>query len=156
MIPFFLNHWEASLKIIGAIILIFTFGKGVFEYRKQRDDKRAQQFLELRKLFRENQQFQKIMAFLYHNGSPSQFSDNDKIEFMAFFEDIAFLMNSGLIRKEVAFYMFGFDAITACNNALFWPSDLKKDKYWSLLTDFVKQMEEIDKDFRYDRKKIRL
>jgi hypothetical protein len=100
--------------------------------------------------------FQSIIDHLHHDNNFSGMKDNDKMEFMAFFEDIAFLMNSGLIKKEVAFYMFGYDVITAYNNDIFWSEDFRKDKLWSLLTDFVNQMTQTQKTFKYNRKQMRL
>ena len=156
MCVFLKDNWEMLLKIIGGVIVIGSFWKGLFEYGKQRQDKRAQQFLELRRSFRENKKFQEITLYLLGDNDFSEFTDNDKFEFMAFFEDIAFLMNSGLIKKEVAFYMFGYDAIAAWHNNNFWPKERRKDKYWSLLTDFVNQMKEAEAAFKYNRKKIKL
>ncbi|MDB5006216.1 MAG: hypothetical protein JWP45_609 [Mucilaginibacter sp.] len=153
---FLLDHWDPLLRLSGAIIIIITFCKGVYEYTKQRADKRAQQFLELRKSFKENQLFQNIATHLTGDNDFSMFNDNDKSEFMAFFEDIAFLMNSGLIKKDVAFYMFSYHAVIAWDNDVFWNDEMRQDKYWSLLTDFVKQMKEIEATFTYNRKKIRL
>jgi len=147
---------ETILKDITGVVAVVTLMKGVYEYMMQRSDKRAQQFLEMRKSFRENKEFQKILEHLHGDQDFSQISDTVKFEFMGFFEDLAFLINSKLMKKETVFYMFSFDVIAAWNNSLFWDDELKNDKYWSLLSDFVNQMMEIDKNFIYDRKLIRL
>jgi hypothetical protein len=124
---------------------------------QQRKDDRAKQFLSLRTSFRENTGFQNIVNCLYDpNNNFSSVPENVKYEFMAFFEDLAFLMNSGLIKKEVAFYMFGNDVITAWNNSRFWSESDKENKLWSLLKDFVDQMEKVNQNFIYDRKEMSL
>jgi hypothetical protein len=40
--------------------------------------------------------------------------------FLGFFEEVALMMNSGLIRKEVAHYMFGYYAIHCWDSKNFW------------------------------------
>ncbi len=102
--------------------------------------KRAKQFIDLRNYFRDHDGFQNIIEHLYGDNNFSSVPNHTKIEFMAFFEDIAFLMNSGLLKKQVVFYMFGCDAIVAWSNDMFWNQTLRDDKFWSLLTDFVGQM----------------
>ena len=63
-------------------------------------------------------------------------------------------MNSGLIKKEVAYYMFGYFAMTCWDNEAFWsdPGIDRGSVYWSVLRNFVNQMKEIDSTYQYDRK----
>ena len=75
---------------------------------------------------------------------------------MGFFEDIAFLMNSGLIRKEVASYMFAGDAIKAWNDDLFWSNDSREHPYWSLLKDFVSEMKDYETRLPYKKGELKL
>ena len=149
-------HLETIIKTILAIVGLITFGRAVYEYRQQRIDKRAQQFLSLRANLRENPAFQNILSHLYSDSDFSSVSDVDRIEFMGFYEDLAFLMNSCLLKKQVAFYMFGGDVTKAWLNDNFWSKERKDEKKWAFLKDFVDQMQEEEKSFRYDRKGLRL
>jgi hypothetical protein len=61
-------------------------------------------------------------------------------------------MNSGLIRKQVAHYMFGYYAIQCWENSYFW-SDVNRDStYWLVFQDFAEQMMSIEKHFKYRRR----
>jgi hypothetical protein len=147
---------ELAIRTGLAIIALATFWKAIYEYMQQRADKRAQQFIALRSSFRDNPAFQKIISHLYGDEDFSTVDDVNRIEFMGFYEDLAFLMNSGLIRKEVAFYMFGGDVIKAWKNDRFWSKERKEEKEWALLKDFVGQMQEQGENFIYTRKTIKL
>ena len=151
-----LQKIETISKIVASIATVVTFVWALWLYLRQRKDKRAEQFLELRNYFRDNERFQNILEHLCGDNDFTSISLNAKFEFMSFFEDVAFLMNSKLIKEEVVFYMFGGDAIIAWNNDKFWSQELRDNKLWSLLTDFVHQMEEKEKEFRYKRGKIKL
>lgn len=142
------GDFESYTKIVGVIVAVLALIKAVYEYTQERKDKRAQQFLELRNYFRNNEKFQNVIEHLYSDKNFSSIPNSVKIEFMAFFEDLALLMSSNRINKKVVFYMFGGDAITAFRNDTFWNEDLRKDKYWGMLSDFVSQMEEINKIYK--------
>ncbi len=75
---------------------------------------------------------------------------------MAFFEDIAFFVNSDLLRIEVAYYMFGWDALEAWNSDEFWSDTYRHHESWRLLKHFVDQMEELKISPRFDPSSIRL
>jgi hypothetical protein len=65
------------------------------------------------------------------------------------------MLNSGLIRAEVAHYMFGYFAIKAYDSQHFWEGEDKSDRYWALFRDFAERMKEVDKSFRFNREKLR-
>ncbi|MGN6181394.1 MAG: hypothetical protein ACTHNW_19580 [Mucilaginibacter sp.] len=124
---------------------LLTLIKGVYEYGRQVSDKRAAQFLELRKIYRENQKFQNILEHLYGDQDFSTIPESDRFEFLGFFEDIGFLLNSKKIRKEVVFYMFGYDIIHAWQSDQLWNDESRNTIYWSLLADLAQQMIAIEK-----------
>lgn len=65
-------------------------------------------------------------------------------DFAAFFEDIAFMRNAGLITKEVACNMFSHDAIECWYRDEFWYDFKNKDDaHWGALRLFVEEMAEI-------------
>jgi hypothetical protein len=88
-------------------------------------------------------------------------SKQNKEDYMAFLEEVAVMKNSQLIRAEVAFYMFGGDAIASKNSPEFrdgfkpWGDEL----YWSVYEKFCDEMEDLDKSYkkahRFDPKKVR-
>ena len=57
------------------------------------------------------------------------------------------MKNSGLVRKEVTYYMFGFYAIKCWDSENFWFSDPlvdRNDPYWKVFRDFVKEAKDYD------------
>ena len=62
-------------------------------------------------------------------------------------------MNSGLIKKEVVHYMFGYYVTCCWKSDNFWCESVSRDSaYWCLFRRFAEQMNEIEfsDDFRLD------
>ncbi len=159
-----LDNLKDIAAVVGGAVGLITLGKAVIEYARQNGEKRAKQFLELRKVYRESPEFQQIAELLTPpiDGEKAERLRNlpyqHRFEYMAFMEDIAFLVNTGLMRQGVAFYWFGYDLIQAWENQDFWPDSVHKGpnaKYWSLLEDFYHQMKSCDGSFRYVRNRFR-
>jgi hypothetical protein len=151
--------------VLGVIIALITLAKALHEYTRQLEEKRAEQFINLRTAYKNLPHFQEIIKYLYKiDGYRSLPPTIARMEFMAFFEDIAFLMKSGLIRKEVAFYMFGGDVIKAWENSAFWGNEFKENYHWFLVNEFKEEMEEMEEieemkkmeEIKPDLSKIRL
>lgn len=60
-----------------------------------------------------------------------------KRKFLTFFEEIALLVKSDQIEKDVAYYMFGYYAICALTGKNFASGIDTSKKYWGLLYDFA-------------------
>lgn len=71
------------------LIAIGTLIKGGYEYSRQRADKRAAQFLEMRKSFWENTGFQQILGHLYGDQDFKDVTEPVKYEFMRFLKTSA-------------------------------------------------------------------
>jgi hypothetical protein len=64
----------------------------------------------------------------------------EKRAYLTFFEELALLHNSGLIRADVIYYMFGYYAVKCLDSENFW-SDIKKSElYWGIFLCFARQM----------------
>jgi hypothetical protein len=138
------------LVIIGGIIGLITFGVGVLESRKQGRQKRFELFLDIEEKFQSNSEFQKLRRLLT-DSEPSRVKEEiaktdkrTRRDYAAFFETIALMRNSGLITKEVACYMFSFDAIKCWRSSEFWHDfENKNDEYWGVLRLFVEEREQL-------------
>jgi hypothetical protein len=65
----------------------------------------------------------------------------DKEDFLAFYEELALMEASGLIRTEVAFQMFGFWILEAERQSAFWtPEITRDDPFWRLFFHFHRKM----------------
>jgi len=87
----------------------------------------------------------KLIAELFKN----------KLYYVGFFEEVALMVNSGLIKIEVAHYMFGYYAIRCWDNDYFWSDVNRETPYWALFRDFVAKMKKIESSFVYDERKFK-
>lgn len=132
--------------IAAALVGAATLLKGVFEYMRQNAQKRAELYMQLGKQFIENTNFKRLFDLLDRRADDElrQLEYAHKLEFLRFFEDIAVLMNSRLIRPHVAHYMFAYYAIGCWESDGFW-SDINRDsKYWALFRQFVAKMQSLE------------
>ncbi|MAU10041.1 MAG: hypothetical protein CL607_09490 [Anaerolineaceae bacterium] len=138
---------ETLIPIIGGLVALGSFVLAVVEYQRQGALKRAEHFFVMRKSYREDSDFQKISDLLEDDSQElKKIPYADKRRFLGFYEEIALMMNSGLVRKELAHYMFGYDAIRCLESEHFWVGaapDLDS-KYWILFNTFAKQMKEVE------------
>lgn len=142
--------------ILGAVIALAALVKGVVEYGHQGAQKRAEHFLEMRKRLKENPIF-KEMCVLLEVDDPKlvEVPFKEKRDLAGFFEEVALLLNSGLIRLSVAHYMFGYYAIRCWKSNYFWSSLNRESDSWALLRDFVARMEAVENSFTFRRRVFR-
>src|SRR5712691_9258806 len=111
--------WDVAKDIAGSAGTVIALGallNGVIEYGAQGAQKRAEQFFVIRKRLFENPTFTRVCTLLRkeaeEQATPAELQDletcpfEDKFEFLALFEEVALMMNSGLIREPVAHNMF--------------------------------------------------
>src|SRR5438067_4359910 len=104
-----LSEWKDIAGIAATVIALSALAKGAFEYTVQGAQKRAALFAELRQRFKDDLRFREICALLETDDTALMTTDfRDKRDFLGFFEEICLALNSGLIRKPVAHYMFGY------------------------------------------------
>ena len=65
--------------------------------------------------------------------------------FLRYFEEIALMVNSGLLRKDVAHYMFGYYAIRCWESDYFWTHLNRQGPYWALFREFAGEMARMEK-----------
>ena len=141
---------------IGVAIALFTFLKGVIEYVRQGAQKRAEQFALMRSRLKENDTFKELCALLETDDPKlAEIPFKEKRDLLGFFEEVALMTNSSLIRNEVAHYMFGYYAIKCWESKYFWSTINRESIYWSLFRDFVEQMKQVKQSFQYNRRKFR-
>ena len=143
--------------IIGGIVTVITLVISALEYSRQGAHKRAEHFSELRMRFQENKLFKELAEELHQDSL--KLADRpfkEKRELLGFFEDIALMVNSGLIRKHVVHYMFGYYMIRCWESDRFW-KDLNRDSpYWALFRHFAEEMQGFEKSFSFNIKNYRL
>jgi hypothetical protein len=81
----------------------------------------------------------------------------DRRQKLFLFEQVAALVNAGLMNKYLADYMFGYHAIKCWDHAEFWPGlPQKATGYWKLLERFVNQMNKIERDVSWEKRRKRM
>lgn len=144
-----MNFEEAKgwAVIIGTSVAAVGLFRGLYEYHKQNAQKRAESYLKLREKFKESTRFKGLFELL-ENDDPklANISYEIKQDLLGFYEDIAMFTNSGLLKKDVAHYMFSYHAIKCANSKHFWATkELEKESpYWALFWQFVEQMKQED------------
>jgi hypothetical protein len=142
--------------VAAAVVALGTLLRGGYEYTKQGALRRAEQFTSLRVRFKENESFRTLCAML--DEDDEQLADaeyKDRRDLLGFFEEIALMTNSRLLRPAVAHYMFGYYAIRCWESDAFWHEINRESDYWRLFRDFVDQMMEREQSFRYKRRGFR-
>ncbi|MGI4734914.1 MAG: DUF4760 domain-containing protein [Janthinobacterium lividum] len=139
--------------LIALIVAWYTLRHTLEDYEKQSLEKRAKQYLDIRDRYQSNERYQAIVSQAHAAHDFSAFSHQERVEYMAFFEDLQFLINSGLIKDDVIYYMFGADIIQAWDSEDFcvlWDNKNKAftniktngtsgvNENFTLLDDFVK------------------
>jgi hypothetical protein len=139
---------EAVAATAVAVLALLTFIKGIGEYKKQGSQKRADFFIIMRNRLKENQSFKNICNLLNQEKADfTNISEGDKIDFLGFFEEVALMVNSNLIKKGVAHHMFGYYAINCWKSNTFWEGKdaLERESiYWRVFKEFAIEMENVE------------
>jgi hypothetical protein len=142
--------------IVAGIIALTTFFTGVLEYARQGSQNRAQNFVQMRRRFMENETFRDVCTMLMTDDPrlrdvPLQ----DKRNFGGFIEEVALMVNARQIRMETAHYMFGYYVILCWKSENFWEGLDRESIYWTLFRDFAEQMRALEKNFSFSRERLR-
>jgi len=145
-----LDDWKDVSTIAGTVIALVVLLKGMFEYSAQGAQKRAEQFFAIRNRLKENDTFKEICDLLEHDEEALRnIAFKEKRDFLGIFEEVTLLMNSGLIRKTVAHYMFGYYAIRCWESENFWCDVNRHSAYWAAFRTFVDEMKRVEGGFEY-------
>src|ERR1700710_2074371 len=104
-----LDYWKDLAIILAGLVGFITFFSGVLEYGRQGRYKRAEQFVHMRRRFLETPLFQDILTLLPADSvNLTKIPVQDRRNFVGFLEEVALMVNSRLIDRRVAHYMFGY------------------------------------------------
>ena len=132
--------------IAGTVIALVALIKGLFEYIRQGKQTSAGPFLSLSEHLLTNEKFQKILGLLNKKDDSPELQNiplEDRFALLGLFEVIAIMMNSGMIKKSIVHYMFGYYAIRCRNSKSFGHNVNFDSGYWKVFERFVCQMKEI-------------
>src|SRR5215475_409388 len=143
--------------------LVWAMLRGITELQRQNAVKRFEIFQAMDKRFDERD-FADLRRLLDEkwllDGKFSSYDVETKLNFAAFFEELAVSVNSKVMSKEVAFYFFGHYALTCENTLTFWEGKgmIPRDHpLWSLYGDYTSNLHGMDEQLGSKRflKKLR-
>jgi len=140
--------------IIGVAAAIATLFKGLWEYSRSIVLRRIEYYAKMKDQFLKDVAFARLTELLETDDSGlGEICARDKWRYLCFFEEVALLLRAGLIRDELACYMFGYYALLCDRSHSFWSESFPKDEtYWPLFFDFVKQMRIVERSKKLDRR----
>jgi hypothetical protein len=66
---------------------------------------------------------------------------DDKYLFISHYEQMALILQTGLITEDIVFYVYGYELIKVDGNDNFWKNnDSREDPYWKLYKHFCEEM----------------
>ena len=134
--------------IIGNLGIALTLFFGLIQYRQSDAMARANKFFEMSRYIKEHEVFVRIFGMIEVDSPElAQLPYTEKLLFLGFYEEVAILVNSGLMKKHVAHYMFAYYAIRCWKSDHFWTgtNDMNWDSpYLHLFRNFVEQMQAIE------------
>jgi hypothetical protein len=137
---------DISIVIAGLIALV-TFVTGTVEYRRRGRHERAETFVQMRRRFQESPVFKSLLDLLSRNDpAVRDVSVQDRRNLVGFLEEIGLMVNSGLLRIEVARLMFGVyvDLVNNCEG--FWDGLDRESEDWTMFRRFTDRLRKVGKN----------
>lgn len=129
--------------ILGTVFALTTFVTGVLEFGRQTRQRRVEHFVQLRRRFLETPQFQDILRLITTDDPALRdLPIQDRRNFGGFLEEVALMVNSKQITRDVAHYMFGHYILLTERSQNFWKDLDREGTYWRLFHHFAKEMRE--------------
>lgn len=127
--------------IVAGIVAFIGLLSGAIEYRRRGRQDRAQHFLDLRRRFLEDPTFRHILNFLASDDEAlSKIPVQDRRNLVGFLEEVALMVDSKLIRLEVAHYMYGYYVLLVANSKHFWHGLDPDSQYWAVFRRFAQKL----------------
>lgn len=131
---------DVSIIVAGAVALV-TIAMGAVEYRRKNRWEKTEQFVQLRRRFLENDRFRGISTLLATDSPElAKTPIQDRRNYVGFLEEVALLVNSGVVRLDVAHYMFGYYVLLTDSSRHFWEDLDRGSPYWSVFRAFAATM----------------
>lgn len=147
------NYGTFASGLAAVALLYATFR----EYRQQGRQKRLDYFKGMIDKFKNTEHFLEISSMLDDDNNPELAKIHYRIRrsYLNFFEELSLMINSGIVQKELALYMFGYYAIRAHKNRYFREEFAFDGPYWSMFVNFAKQMEALESSPKFIQGRFR-
>lgn len=124
--------------VLAGLVAVVTFVSGAWQYARQGRDSRVEHFVTMRRRFLEDPVFRGLLNQLA-TGDPSvaHAPVQDRRNFVGFLEEVALMVNSRLVRPDVAHYMFGYYVGLVDSSDAFWEGLERDSAYWTVFRRFA-------------------
>lgn len=131
---------DVSIVVAGIVAFIGLLS-GAIEYRRRGRQERAQHFLDSRRRFLEDPSFRHILNLLATDDAGlSAIPIQERRNLVGFLEEVALMVDSKLIRLEVAHYMYGYYVLLVANSKHFWVGLDPDSQYWAVFRQFANKL----------------
>lgn len=143
---------------IAAVAALITAWRATAEYKAQGRQRRAEFFLRMMDRFLADESFLEILELLRRRDEDglARIERTRCIQYLGFIEEVALLVNSGLVPNGVAGYMFGSVPIQASESPAFMRDITPGSPGWTLFFDFVAKMKECQASHRENAGRLQL
>jgi hypothetical protein len=146
------NNLAVLTGIAAAIAFLLPFSKSIFEYTRENSLKRFEKYQEMTREWNRDAEIQEVFRLLEENPAALRTYDaKKKRDFIEHYEDVAVMYESGLMRRSIAFYMFGYYAIRCFESEDFREGIELESPYYALFRRFAKEMSQIEQDVERGR-----
>ncbi len=133
-----------SIVLAGAIALV-TFVTGTLEYRRRGRYERAQNFVEIRRRFLDSQLFRENLHLLTADDPAlAELPVQNRRSFIGYLEEVALMVESGLLDPGVASYTFGYYVRLVAESKNVWVGLDPESRYWEVFHRFATTMRQVE------------
>lgn len=126
--------------VVAGIATLAGFLTALMEYSRQSYGRKAQHFVDLRRRFLETVSFQVILQHIADDSPElANVPIHDRRNFIGFLEEVQIMVDSRLIRPEVAHIMFGRYVKLADASQYLWSELDRTDPYWAIFRRLAAQ-----------------
>ena len=131
---------DVSIVVAGIVAFIGLLSGSVEYFRRGRQE-RAQHFLDLRRRFLEDESFRRILNMLASDDSGLRtIPVQERRNLVGFLEEVALMVDSRLIRLDVAHYMYGYYVGLVADSQNFWDGLDPESEYWAVFRGFAQRL----------------
>jgi hypothetical protein len=100
---------KVFIEMVSTVVAVLALVKGVIEFVRLNAIRRYEKFHEMSVRFDENADIQKVCTVLEGSDNvEGALRMHEKEVFICFLEEIYFMMNSGIMKRDLALYTFGY------------------------------------------------
>jgi hypothetical protein len=134
------------LGAVGGIVALGTLYYAGLEYRRRGRQQRAENLLRMMERYLSDERFLQICDLLDARDEDrlSDLKWGSKRVFLGFVEEVALLVNSKLIPREIAYYMLAYYPLRARESGAFMAEVDPDSQYWQVFNEFTREMEQLE------------